>query len=45
MNRAKGDDPKGNSEGKLGGYFGKMNWVSGRRNSPRIVTCFIFWSR
>ena len=29
---------KGNNKGKLGGYFGKINWVSGRRNSPRIVT-------
>ena len=37
-NRAKGVIQKGNSKGKPGGYFGKMNLVSGRRNSPRIVT-------
>ena len=37
-NRAKGVIQKGNSKGELGGYFGKMNWVSGRGNSPRIVT-------
>ena len=37
-NRAKGAIQKGNSKGEVRGYFGKMNWVSGRRNSPRIVT-------
>ena len=33
-NRAKGDDQKGKSRG----YFGKMNGVSGRRESRQIIT-------
>ena len=37
-NRAKGGGQKGNSKGELGKYFGKISWVSGRRNSLRIVT-------
>ena len=37
-NRAKGGGQKGNSKGKLRGYFGKRNRVSGRGESRGIVT-------
>ena len=37
-NRAKGNGQKGDSKGKLRGYFGKINGVSGRRESRLIVT-------
>ena len=37
-NRAKGMVEKGNSKGESRGYFGKINGVSGRRESRPIVT-------
>ena len=36
--QGKGGDQKGNSKGKLRGYFGKTYEVSGRRENQWIVT-------
>ena len=36
---------RGNGKGKLRGYFGKINGVSGRRESRWIVTYMLWYTK